>query len=269
MSMYLKQEVRSGRHRARRAVAAVAMMLPLLAGHAMAQAPKPAPTPAEHLSWYGDPKAPNLSGVWVRAGSAASPSASKEGWLPWPPPLTAPFAAIWKARVANAAEGKRTDDPIRNCLPAGMPRFITGTNAPLLIMQTPGRVVLYHDGMPVRRVWLNPSALPRPEDIESYSNGNATGRYEGADLVTAIVGVKDQPVDSTGIPHSDDMTIVERFHRVDAKTLTVEVTLTDPLAYTAPLTTKVTYHPLNQPLWEPTEFLCNPVTNYYPDVYVH
>ena len=231
-----------------------------------------APTPPQHLSWYGDPKAPDLSGVWVRVDSPAEAGkgkGSKEGWLPWPPPLKAQYAALLKKRVAEAASGKRTDDPVPHCLPPGMPRYMSGTKSPLLIIQTPGRVMLYRDGAPVRRVWLAGRKNPAPKDLESFSNGNAIGRYEGTDLVTEVVGIKDQPIDSTGIPHSDDLKIVERFHRVDARTLGVQLTLTDATAFTKPMTTNVIYTALADSNWTPKEFICNPKTNYHPDVYVH
>ena len=250
------------------AAAAVAIALTGVNRPAFAQAA----TAPERLSWQGDPSAPKLSGVWVRADTpvkATMAPGSVEGWLPWPPPLKAPFEAVWKKRVAEAAEGKRTDDPVRACMPPGMPRFMSGTHGPLLIIQTPGRITLYRDGDPVRRIWLDASVLPKPADLENFSNGNAIGRYEGADLVSEIVGIRDQPIDSTGVPHSDALKIVERFHRVDAKTLKVVITLTDATAYTEPMTTTVIYKALNAPLWTPKEFICTPVTNYHPDVYVH
>jgi hypothetical protein len=230
-----------------------------------------APSPPQHLSWYGDPSAPNLSGVWMRKDSpaeAAKSKGSKEGWMPWPPPLKAHYAVIWKKRVAAAAAGNRTDDPVQHCLPPGMPRYMTGTKSPLLIIQTPGRVMLYLDSAPVRRVWLDGRKNPGPKDLESFSNGNAIGHYEGSDLMTEVVGIKDQPLDSTGIPHSDDLKIVERFHRVDAKTLEVQLTLTDVTAFTKPMTSRVTYAAVDDPTWTPKEFICTPVKNYHPEVYV-
>lgn len=223
--------------------------------------------PPQKLSWHGDPAAPDISGVWVRAGNAGG-SASKEGWLPWPPPLKPRYAAIWRKRVADAAAGTRTDDPVRGCMPAGMPRFVTGMTPPMLILQTPGRVMLYRDGMPVRRIWLDGRPQPRTEDLESFSNGNAIGRYVGSDLVTDIAGIKDQPTDSSGIPHSDALKIVERFHRVDAQTLRITVTLTDKTAFTRPMTSTVVYKLHSDPLWEPQEFLCTPQTGYAPEQFV-
>ncbi len=247
------------------AAAAVALAAP---SAGPAQSPAPAPLAPEKLSWYGDPKAPNISGVWVRVDPAAAPNASKEGWGPWPPPLKGKYADIWRQRVADAAAGKRTDDPIIGCLPPGMPGYMTGTKSELLIIQTPGRVMMYRDSAPVRRIWLDGHPFPDAKDLESFSNGNARGRYEGGDLVTEIIGIKDQPIDSTGVPHSDDLKISERLHRVDANTLRVTVTLTDPTAYTRPLVSTVTYRASPNPLWEPREFICTPKTDYHPDIYV-
>ena len=209
---------------------------------ATAQIPGDQVRPPEALSWHGDPQAPDISGVWVRVDQPTA-SGSKEGWRPWPPPLKPAFAAIWRKRVADAAAGTRTDDPVIGCLPPGMPRFVTGTNGPMLIVQTPGRVMLYRDGIPVRRVWVNGRALPAAKDLESFSNGNAVGHYTGGGLVTEVAGIKDEPIDGTGVPHSDDLRITERFHRLDAKTLRVDVTLTDPAAYTRPMTSSVTSSP--------------------------
>jgi hypothetical protein len=225
-------------------------------------------TPPTPVSWYGDPKAPNISGVWVRVESANSASKSKEGWAPFPPPLKSEFAAIWNKRVVDAAAGIRTDDPVRGCMPAGMPRFITGMNTPMMILQTPGRVMMYRDGMPVRRIWLDGHPLPAPKDLESFSNGNAMGHYDGQDLVTEVRGIRDQPIDSTGVPHSDELKIVERFHRIDANTMTVQVMLTDSVAYNRPMTSTVTYKTFNDPLWEPREFICTPAKDYHPDIFI-
>ena len=239
----------------------------LLVGPVVAQPVTVAP-PGK-LSWYGDPKAPDLSGVWIRVDTPVAPGASKEGWLPWPAPLKGDFAKTYAKRVADGAAGKRTDDPVTTCQPGGMPRVVTGMTGPMLLIQTPGRVLIYRDGIPWRRIWLDGRPFPDARNLEAFSNGNAMGHYAGGDLVTEIRGVRDQPVDATGVPHSDALVIAERFHRVDASTLRVEVTLTDPVAYSRPMTTTTTYSKSPDPLWEPREFLCTPKTDYHPDRYVH
>ena len=252
--------------------AVLALFIPAKEFCTLARAQGSAESTPGQVSWYGDPKAPNLSGVWSRidsVGNADPSSASKEGWKPWPPPLRAPFASIWKKRLADAAAGKRSDDPVRACLPPGMPRYVTGTNGPMLIIQTPGRVMIYRDGIPVRRVWLTGVTFPAPKDLEDFFNGNSIGHYAGSDLVTEVIGMKDLPIDSTGVPHSEGLRIAERYHRVDKDTLRVEVTLTDPAAYTKPMSTTVIYKAVKNALWEPEEFVCKPGTDYHPEKYVH
>lgn len=219
---------------------------------------------ADTVSWYGDPGAPDISGVWVMR---PTPGPSREGWAPWPPPLRGDFAAIYAKRVANG--GQRTDDPVRACLPPGMPRFMTGMTGALLIVQTLGRVTLSRAGLPVRRIWTDGRSLPPPKNLEPFFGGNSVGHYDGATLVTEVAGLRDQPLEATGVPHSDDLRLTERFRRVDKMTLVVDVTATDPTAFATVMTTHVTFTASTDPRWEPREVLCTPTTDFHPDQYVH
>jgi hypothetical protein len=117
-------------------------------------------------------------------------------------------------------------------------------------------------------VWLDSRSNPEPRELEEFSNGNAVGHYEGQDLVTEVIGFKDYPIDSTGVPHSEQLKIVERFQRVDEQTLKVVITLTDKLAYTRPMNTTVIYKTHGDPMWEPREFTCTPINDYHPENYV-
>ena len=50
-----------------------------------------------------------------------------------------------------------------------------------------------------------------------------------------MTGFNDESwLDNDGHPHSDQMQIEERFQRVDHDTIQATMTLTDPMAYTAP-----------------------------------
>ena len=251
-----------------------AIVAAIAAGHAASAQVPAAATPPQPLSWYGDTGAPNLSGAWTRAESAKASNgvkeggASKEGWMPWAPPLRGGFAALWQKRVAADKAGTRTDDPVRDCLPAGMPRFITGMNGPLLIVQTPGRVVMTREYGPPRRVWLDGRKLPSQDDLEQFFSGNSVGHYEGATLVIDTIGVKDEPIDSTGIPHSDKVKIQERYQRVDDHTLHVDVTVSDELALGKPIHTSVIYSSVSDPNWELQELTCTPKTGYHPELFV-
>jgi hypothetical protein len=251
---------------------ACGLLLAACACAAFAQTP-PAVLPPQSLSWFGDPGSPDLSGVWARAGDANTlqlgqgAAVSKEGWKPWPPPLKGEFAALWKKRVAEAKVGARTDDPVTACLPAGMPRFITGMKGPLLIVQTPGRVAMTRDYGPPRRIWLDRS-IPSADNLEQFFSGNSAGRYEGAILVVETAGLKDQPIDGTGVPHSDKVVIQERYRRVDAETLSVEVQVKDELALRQPLRTVITYKAVRDPNWVLRDLTCVPKTGYHPELFV-
>lgn len=255
--------------RPRPVLATIGLVVTLACGGIALAQTAPTALPPQPLSWFGDPGSPDLSGTWVRADSSIDPkgAVNREGWTPWAPPLRGKFADVWKKRVADDKTGTRTDDPVKDCLPAGMPRYITGMLGPLLIVQTPGRVTMTREYGPPRRVWLDRS-LPAPEDVEQFYSGNSVGHYEGATLVVDTIGVKDEPIDATGVPHSDQVVIQERYHRVDATTMSVKVVVKDKLALTRPISTTVTYKAVTDPHWELQELTCVPKTGYHPELFV-
>ena len=230
--------------------------------------PKTAVT--ERLDWFGDPGAPNLSGVWMLAEDRSKTVVGDpKGWRPWPPPLKGKFLTLWRQRVAQAKAGTRVDDPVIGCQPPGMPRFVTGDRSSLLIIQSHQRVTLMRSGEGARRIWLDGRVLPPAKDLEPFYKGISVGRYDGQELVVDSGGFKDWPIDSTGVPHSDKLHISEHYRRLDAQTMKVDVTLTDPDAYSRPIVSTVFYHAVTDPNWEPKEFICTPKTDYHPDRYAH
>ena len=63
--------------------------------------------------------------------------------------------------------------------------------------------------------------------------GNAVGKWEGDTLVVDTRGLNEKFWFSNGgLPHTDQLHLVERFTRTDANTLKYEVTIDDPGAYT-------------------------------------
>jgi hypothetical protein len=66
-------------------------------------------------------------------------------------------------------------------------------------------------------------------------NGFSVGRYDGDTLVVESVGFDARSwLDKLGYPHSEKMRVEERYRRVDANTLELVITITDPEYYTAP-----------------------------------
>ena len=149
-----------------------------------------------------------------------------------------------------AGQHVRVDqDPLYHCYPAGLvrlgpPRFIIvgGSNAsPALIeiIQTPGKLILlfnYHHE--VRYIYTD--GREHPKNLELTWNGHSIGRWDGDTLVVDTIGIRDESwLDSGGHEHSTQLHVVERFRRVDADTLEIERTLTDPIALAEPFTTGV------------------------------
>ena len=82
----------------------------------------------------------------------------------------------------------------------------------------------------------------RPQEGELGGNdtnplyyGNARGRWEGDTLVVDTRGLNEKFWFSNGgLPHTEQLHLVERFTRTDMNTLRYEVTIDDPGAYTRP-----------------------------------
>ena len=102
------------------------------------------------------------------------------------------------------------------------------------IMQTPGRVVmLYEYDHFVREIYTD--GRQHPKDLNSTWMGDSIGKWEGDTLVVDSVGFNDKTwLDNDGHPHTDELHVVERVHRTSHDTLTIDVTIDDPKAYTKP-----------------------------------
>ena len=65
--------------------------------------------------------------------------------------------------------------------------------------------------------------------------GYSAGKWDGDTFVVDSTGFDDRTwLDHFGNPHSDQMHLQERYHRVDRDTLELTMTLTDPKVYTKP-----------------------------------
>ena len=100
-------------------------------------------------------------------------------------------------------------------------------------VQTPEAVyILYQYGDNFRQVWLN---RKHPDDPDSTWWGESIAWCENDTLVVDTVGFNDKTwLDQMGHPHTDKLHLIERYKRVDANTLELDMTIDDPGAYTKP-----------------------------------
>ena len=84
-----------------------------------------------------------------------------------------------------------------------------------------------------RTVWTDGRQLPKDPDPRWY--GYSVGKWE--DDYTFVVnsnGTDERTwLDNAGNPHSNEMKVEERYHRVNMNTMELTVTIDDPKAYTA------------------------------------
>ena len=85
-----------------------------------------------------------------------------------------------------------------------------------------------------RVIWTDGRELPADPDPRWY--GYSVGRWEDDyTFVAETVGMDERTwLDNAGNPHSADMRVEERYHRVNQNTLELTVTIDDPTAYTRP-----------------------------------
>jgi hypothetical protein len=171
----------------------------------------------------------DLSGVWLPDSHRAEP---------WP----ADLALTPEARAVMEAFVPEQHDPTRLCMPFGTPRNMLQTEYPLEIAQTADRVMIIVQpnlaNSEVRRIELNAGAPQEPVDPSWF--GTSRGRWEGKSLVVETTGMRpDAPVSGNGLPHSEQLRMVERF-RIEndgerGRVLVDEVELHDPRTFVAPV----------------------------------
>ncbi|MBZ5693787.1 MAG: hypothetical protein LAN36_00350 [Acidobacteriia bacterium] len=214
---------------------------------------RPVPTPAD---WAALAKLPDFTGVWeVPMGGPAPATASSGGTTParsfFSPPrlsLTPEYAAKAKALAESAPE----DTSSANCLPPGMPG-IMGEPYPMEFLLTPGQVTIVIEAFSmVRHIYTD--GRPIPSDPDPTFFGTSIGHWDGNVLVVESVGFSPRTTIDMRTPHSDKMRILERFKLVDPDTMSIETTVTDPEALTAPYTTNRTLK--RHRSWTIAEYIC-------------
>jgi hypothetical protein len=106
----------------------------------------------------------------------------------------------------------------------------------LEIVQGPGFVAIRHEMIHEARIIPLGGAARVGPAIRQYI-GHSRGRWEGETLVVETTNFTDQMsigFNGNGLRHSEHMTLVERFTRVDAGTMQWEVSIDDPKTYAKP-----------------------------------
>lgn len=164
-------------------------------------------------------------------------------------PLT-PAARAAMAQQRGQPPAERS--PLSYCLPTGMPnRWFF--DRPLTIFQTPKQLGIYYeaDGY-FREIHTDGRKLP-VDPFPSWT-GYSSGHWEGDNLIVDSTGYNTRTRLPGGYPHSESMHIQEKFHRRDFGHMDIDITVTDPVMLTKPVTVKVTEMLL--PNSDMVEYIC-------------
>jgi hypothetical protein len=163
-------------------------------------------------------------------------------------PSYGPRAVGDSTDYVNPTTGK---DP--GCLPPGLPRIYIQPFA-LEFVHTSGRVIEYFEfDHHVRQIFTD--GRQHPKDLELTWMGDSIGWYEGDTLVVDTVGLNDKTwIDRGGLPHSDQLHVVERIRRPTHDTLEIKINIDDPKAYKQSWTGYRNYK--LEPTWNIKEFIC-------------
>ena len=227
----------------------VAVLLSALVGAQTQIAPSAADLAQKNFLPIGPPsplpasQVPDLSGDWAlglggigQSLSAADPAGrmrGKEPDIPYKPWALAYTMAQVPPTGPDAKYETNTDPAIHYCEPLGLGRIYMYP-AKTKFIQTPQAVYILHElGPAFRVIWLN---TKHPDDPDPQYWGHSIGWYENGDtLVVDTIGVNDKSwLDQLGHPHTENLHFVERYKRVDDKTLQLDITVDDPAAYTGP-----------------------------------
>ena len=176
----------------------------------------------------------DISGTWHNPGGQALRPA--EGDVP----LTAWGAEQMKAaRPTFTNDFRETTDPaVLYADPNGYPRIVMHPMKFKLVQADDYVYQLWEYNQNWRQIALNRAHSP---DAAPAWFGHAVGTWEGDTLVVDSRGYKGSTwLDSRGLPHTEDLHIIERIRR-DGNTLAVELTFEDPGAFTKPWSTQLKF----------------------------
>jgi hypothetical protein len=154
------------------------------------------------------------------------------------------------------------DNPDAACLPLGYMQLHTHSQPRKIIQTNDLIVILYEANAGVRQIFMDGRPAP-PKDAQPWWFGYSRGSWDGDTLVVESTNFRDDGwLDVNGAPLTTEGKLIERFRRVNAGRLEIDVTIDDPKAYTKPWTVRV-----NQRLLADTdliEFVCGENERFLP-----
>jgi hypothetical protein len=153
--------------------------------------------------------------------------------------LTLAGQAVVKAKADQLARTGGEYDPLSDCRPPGVPRWFTEPFLKEWVV-TPNQTWLMNEMVnDVRRVYTDGREHTPEDDAYPSWNGDTIGFWDGDVLVAHTKYLfKGQYQRGVQPNYSDKTTVVERWHKVDPKTLQADVWVFDPVNLVKPWYTR-------------------------------
>ncbi len=213
------------------------------------------------VSLYGDPKVPDISGLWLGSvigvpgrGAVTNSGTSSDGrpptyLAPWPLPYTPAYQKMADERAAGVQRGRTVGDGGARCLPFGMPMMMVLKVFPEEVVQTPGVVMMFLWGTFPIAIWTD--GRPHPKDLVPNYNGHSIGYWEGDTLHVDTVGINGSTSFAAALyPHSPKLHFSWTMRRVGRDVVHANITFYDEDAFKEPVVTTNIRHRMTDPRWE-------------------
>jgi len=218
---------------------------------AAASGNNPGVGPPDHWANHDSPTSPR------RAAMVVDPPDGRVPVQPW-------AEARRDYDLAHLSDSWVHETPWVRCITRGVPggMFPAGYNNGYQIVQTPGFVVIVYEMLHESRI-IPLDGRPHVGRNIRLWNGDPRGHWEGNTLVVETTNYNAKGSIATsaatgrirGIPQSEALHVIERFTRMDAKTINYEVTIDDANVYAKPWKVAI---PLNRdPEYRIYEYACH------------
>lgn len=158
-------------------------------------------------------------GLWNGGGSTADASTPYQPW----------------ARAVSQMRREEALEPHTRCKPSGGSRqFATPYGVEIVEIPDIQRVFILDNGGPHTFRTIYTDGRAHPTNLTPSYYGHSVGKWEGDTFVVDSVGFNDKMwIDRGQAPHTEKLHLIEKFTRTDMNTMSYELTVDDPLAYTA------------------------------------
>jgi hypothetical protein len=211
-----------------------------------AVAAQPAAKRSNAANWAAIAKLPDWSGVWEIDWRNTRRSAPRP-----PMKLTPKYQSQLDAYRKAQQQGENLQGEAANCVPPGLPGIMSQPY-PVEFLYQPGKVVMLIEAyMQFRQIYTD--GRKHVADPDPTYHGDSIGHWEGDTLVVDSIGFTPSTMLAGGVPHSDQLRIVERIRKASPEWMEIETTLIDPVVLAEPYKSTISYRHLDDEL---REYIC-------------